>query len=64
MTWSTWAPWVQIYTADHPNPTYHRRGLTMEPMSCPPNTFNTAPDSVVLLPAKQHRAEWCIRVAN
>lgn len=43
-------PWLQIYTADKLN----RKGLAVEPMSCPPDAFNNGMDVVMLAPGKSH----------
>ena len=40
------APWVQVYTADK----LDRRGAAVEPMTCPPDAFNSDPDGVLLAP--------------
>ncbi|WP_066515661.1 aldose 1-epimerase family protein [Curtobacterium ammoniigenes] len=54
--------WVQVHTADHVNPDYHRRGLAVEPMTCAPDAFNTGSDRglVVLQPGDAHDASWTI----
>lgn len=43
-------PWVQIYSGEK----LDRRGVAVEPMTCPPNAFNTGVDLVVLAPGAQH----------
>lgn len=60
MTWGKACPWVQIHTADHVIPERHRVGLAVEPMTCPPNAFNSGDDLVVLLPGTTHNAQWSI----
>lgn len=40
------ARWVQVYTADE----LGRRGAAVEPMTCPPDAFNSDPDGVLLAP--------------
>jgi aldose 1-epimerase len=60
MTWGEACPWVQLHTADHEIPERHRIGLAVEPMTCPPNAFNSGDDLVVLLPGMTHRAHWSI----
>jgi aldose 1-epimerase len=60
MTWGEASPWVQIHTADHVIPERHRIGLAVEPMTCPPNAFNSTDDLVVLHPGMTHRAHWSI----
>lgn len=53
-------PWVQIHTADRPEPANNRVGLAVEPMTCPPNAFRSHTDLVVLRPNDRHRASWRI----
>jgi aldose 1-epimerase len=60
MTFGQWAPWVQVHTADRPEPRWNRAGLAVEPMSCPPDAFNSTQDLVVLQPNDRHVAEWTI----
>lgn len=54
--------WVQIHTADHVNPAYHRSGLAVEPMTCAPDAFNAGEDRglIVLQPGEAHSASWTI----
>ncbi|MFC6325102.1 aldose 1-epimerase family protein [Microbacterium koreense] len=42
MSWDAACPWVQVYTADGPDPATSRRGLAVEPMTCSPDAFNDA----------------------
>jgi len=63
ISWGDWAPWVQIHTADRPEPEYDRAGLAVEPMSCAPNAFNNAPAAggpPTLAAGATHIAEWTI----
>lgn len=60
LSFGRWAHWVQIHTADRPEPQWNRRGLAVEPMSCPPDAFNSGTDLVVLQPDERHEAEWTI----
>ncbi|MGS0686322.1 aldose 1-epimerase family protein [Nakamurella sp. GG22] len=64
MTFGPWAPWVQVHTADRPEPEYNRAGLAVEPMSCPPDAFNSTQDLVVLQPNDSHVAEWTISAVD
>ena len=61
LSWGAWAPWVQVHTADRPEPENDRVGLAVEPMSCPPDAFNSGTDLVVLAPGQAHEAGWTIR---
>lgn len=54
------APWVQVHTGDRPEPEYHRRGLAVEPMTCPPDAFNSGTDLIVLGPGEAHTLTWTI----
>lgn len=54
-------PWVQIHTADKPGEAeINRIGLAVEPMTCPPDAFNSGVDLVVLAPGAEHAASWTI----
>lgn len=61
--WGTECPWVQIHTADLPG-AGTRRGLAVEPMTCPPDAFNTGADLKVLNPGGTHTASWTIRAVH
>lgn len=62
MTWDERCPWVQVHTADNPGiDGIHRIGLAVEPMTCPPDAFNSGTDLVVLEPGATHAASWRIR---
>ncbi|MFD1721589.1 aldose 1-epimerase family protein [Amnibacterium endophyticum] len=61
MTWDpAVAPWVQVHTGDRPEPDWNRAGLAVEPMTCPPDAFNSGTDLVVLEPGAAHTAGWTI----
>ncbi|UOQ90544.1 aldose 1-epimerase family protein [Agromyces endophyticus] len=61
MTWDAACPWVQVHTADTPGAdATHRIGLAVEPMTCPPDAFNSGVDLVVLEPGAAHAASWRI----
>ncbi|WP_026874838.1 aldose 1-epimerase family protein [Jiangella gansuensis] len=53
-------PWVQIHTADRPGDPGHRAGLAVEPMTCPPDAFNSGTDLVKLSPGESHETTWTI----
>lgn len=54
-------PWVQVHTGDLPaDPAGSRRGVAVEPMTCPPDAFNSGTDLVVLQPGAEHTASWRI----
>ncbi len=54
------APWVQVHTADRPEPAADRVGLAVEPMTCPPDAFNSRVDLVELAPGASHTLTWRI----
>ncbi|WP_345752508.1 aldose 1-epimerase family protein [Microbacterium rhizophilus] len=60
MTWGPECAWLQIHTADLPGEPAHRVGLATEPMTCPPDAFNSGEDLVVLDPGASFRASWTI----
>jgi aldose 1-epimerase len=61
--WDKRCPWVQVHTADKPvGP--DRLGLAVEPMTCPPDAFNSGTDVVELLPGSSHEAGWTIRALS
>jgi len=61
MVWDDACPWVQIHTADQPVPARNRLGLAVEPMTCPPDAFNSRTDLIVLQPGESSSASWTIR---
>lgn len=62
MSWTRTTPWVQLCTADRPQPEYHRTGLAAEPMTCPPDAFNSGTDLVTLSRGDVHTTR--IRIAG
>ena len=63
MAWDRSFPWLQVYTGDKPAPLPSRVGLAVEPMSCPPDAFNSGQDLVRLEPGAVHEAPWSIFAA-
>ncbi len=61
MVWDESCPWVQVHTADTPRPETNRIGLAVEPMTCPPDAFNSGDDLIVLEPGASATARWSIR---
>jgi aldose 1-epimerase len=60
-TWDPSAlPWVQVHTADLAPPELSRAGLALEPMSCPPDAFNSGTDLRVLQPGAVARDTWTV----
>ncbi|MFC4585906.1 aldose 1-epimerase family protein [Sphaerisporangium corydalis] len=52
-------PWVQFCTGTG----FGHRGFAVEPMTCPPDAFNSGTDLVVLDPGGKHEASWTVSVA-
>ena len=57
-------PYVEIYTGDTLAPDRRRRGLGAEPMTCPPNAFQTGVGVVRLEPGATSVAAWGVRLRN
>ncbi|GLX01161.1 aldose 1-epimerase family protein [Microtetraspora sp. NBRC 16547] len=49
-------PWAQVCTGTG----LGHRGVAVEPMTCPPDAFNSGTDLVVLKPGDAHEATWTI----
>lgn len=60
MAWDRKSPWVQIHTPQAPGPDSWRNSLAVEPMTCPPDAFNSHTDLVVLSPGDRHTVGWQI----
>jgi aldose 1-epimerase len=60
MSWDESCPWLQIHTADKRSPLPTRLGLAVEPMTCPPDAFNSGTDLIRLEPGASHSAAWSI----
>lgn len=60
MRWDASCPWLQIHTADKPAPSANRLGLAVEPMTCPPDAFNSGTDLIILAPGTRHSTRWTI----
>ncbi|MGH2442435.1 MAG: aldose 1-epimerase family protein [Chloroflexota bacterium] len=58
-------PHVTVYTGETVLPESRRRhGLAVEPMSCPPNAFQSGEDLVVLQSGQTWRGSWGVSVAR
>jgi aldose 1-epimerase len=57
-------PVMEIYTADTLSPGRRRRGLGTEPMTCPPNAFQTGQDVIRLEPGESATAAWGARLTR
>lgn len=63
LEWDGNWPWVQVHTADKPTGR-DRLGLAVEPMTCPPDAFNSGTGLVHLAPGESHQAGWTIRALS
>ena len=57
-------PWLQVHTADLPSATETRRGVALEPMTCPPDAFRSGVGLIVLAPGAHHHVSWRIRAVE
>ena len=54
-------PWVQVFTGDSlPVAARRTSGIAVEPMTCPPDAFNSGDDLIVLEPGQEFTAPWGI----
>jgi len=60
MRWDSACAWVQVHTADRPDEETSRIGLAVEPMTCPPDAFNSGTDLIVIDPGSSATAGWTI----
>jgi aldose 1-epimerase len=55
---------IQVYSGDGlPDPAARRRGLAVEPMTCPANAFNSGEGLIVLEPGQSFVASWGVGVS-
>ena len=52
--------YLMVFTGDTLGPMERRRGLAVEPMTCPPDAFNTGEGLVVLEPGDTWSGQWGI----
>ena len=52
-------PYLMIFTGDS-LPNFNRRGLAVEPMTCPPNAFRSGEDLIRLEPSASLTSAWGI----
>ena len=60
MEFDSSSQWVQIHTADRGGEKGNRSSLAVEPMSCPPDAFNSGIDLIWLRPGDEHEMTWKI----
>jgi aldose 1-epimerase len=58
------AKWIQIHTADREGGADSRKCLAVEPMSCPPDAFNSGLDLIELEPEQTFSMGWLIGPIN
>lgn len=58
LAWGPEYPWLQVFTGDLPEAAMRRRGLAVEPMTCPPDAFNSGTDLIVLEPGARFTGSW------
>jgi aldose 1-epimerase len=54
------AEFLQVFSGDTLAPPRRRTGLAVEPMSCPPDAFNSGAGLVALQPGARHTLRWGI----
>lgn len=59
--WDERCPWVQVYTTDHGIGEEFRSGVAIEPMTSPPDAFNSRRDLLIVEPGGSTGAGWTIR---
>jgi aldose 1-epimerase len=52
--------WLQLFTGETLAPARRRRGLAVEPMTCPPNAFRSGDGFLRLEPGASVEASWGI----
>jgi aldose 1-epimerase len=57
-------PWVLVFTGDALPHGSRRRGIAVEPMTCPPDAFRSGVDLIILEPGGSTTARWGIDVTG
>jgi aldose 1-epimerase len=57
-------PIVEIYTGDTLAPDRRRRGMGIEPMTCPPDAFQSGEQVIRLAPGESASATWGVRLTS
>ncbi len=55
-------PIVELYSGDTLDPARQRRGLGVEPMTCPPNAFQTGDGLIRIEPGESTTTRWGVRL--
>jgi aldose 1-epimerase len=53
--------WLMVFTGDTLAPERRRQGLAIEPMTCPPNAFQTGDGVLTLAPGESFESRWGVR---
>jgi aldose 1-epimerase len=61
--WDAGVRWLMVFTGDGLEPARRRRGLAVEPMTCPPNAFVTGEGLRVLEPEETWTVTWGMAAA-
>jgi aldose 1-epimerase len=56
--------WLQVFTGDTLGPSHRRKAVAIEPMTCPPNAFNSGVDLLMLEPGDSVTHSWGIEVTS
>jgi aldose 1-epimerase len=56
--------WLQVFTGDTLDPSHRRKAVAIEPMTCPPNAFNSGVDLLMLEPGDSVTHSWGIEVTS
>jgi aldose 1-epimerase len=56
--------WLQVYTADDSPGAQYRQAIAIEPMTCPPDAFNSGVDLLALDSDASMQASWRIRALS
>ncbi len=56
--------WLQVFTGDTLDPSHRRKAVAIEPMTCPPNAFNSGVDLLMLEPGDSVTHSWGIEVTR
>lgn len=61
IAWDGCCDWVQVYTADESPGDGRRSSIAVEPMTCPPDAFNSKRSLITLAPGAATTVAWTIR---
>ncbi|WP_291039074.1 aldose 1-epimerase family protein [Herbiconiux sp.] len=64
LTTDAGTPWLQVYSADGLPPESRRHALAIEPMTCPPDAFNSGCDLRILVPGESTALEWSVKALD